>query len=307
MVNKLQQKLKKGYRIAVLGLKKIPFVDGLSIYDVIAKFAVGIFEGAVTNRAASIAFSFFLALFPGILFLFSLIPYIQIQGFQDEVYRMLQDVLPPTSYDAAASTIEDILNNRRSNVLSFGIVFALIFATNGINALLSNFSQSFHKMESRNFWEQWIAAFVLTLVLSVFLIAAAVLITLSGNVTDYLVEKDILSETLATAISYSRLVITLLLVLISISIILYYGPNKSRQWRLFSPGALLAFVLVLMSSAAFNVYVQNFSQYNKLYGSIGTLMVILLWIYINSIGLIIGYELNASIVSAKQDHYKELN
>lgn len=307
MLEKLVFKLKFVYRLVVIGLKKVPFVDGLTLYDIIAKFFLGIFEGAVTNRAASIAFSFFLALFPGILFLFSLIPFIQIQGFQDEVYKMLQDVLPPTSYDVAASTIEDILNNRRSNVLGFGIVFALVFATNGINALLSNFGQSFHKMESRNFWEQWLAAFVLTLLLSVFLIAAAILITLSGNVTAYLVNKSYISETIATIINYSRILITLVLVLLSISIILYYGPSKSRQWRLFSPGAILAFLLVLISSGAFNVYVQNFSQYNKLYGSIGTLMVILLWIYINSIGLIIGYELNASIVSAKQDHYKDLN
>jgi membrane protein len=302
MFKLLWKKIHYLYRLLVIALKKVPFGEQLSLYDVIEKFVLGIIEGAVTNRAASIAFSFFLALFPGILFLFSLIPFIQIAGFQDEIYQMLQDVMPPNSYEVAASTIEDILNNRRGNILSFGIVFALIFATNGINSLLSNFSQSFHKMDARNFWQQWLAAFILTIVLSVFLLVGVALITLTGNVTDFMVERGYISTAIATAISYLRIFVTLFLVLLSISIILYFGPNKSRQWRLFSPGAFLAFLLVLASSAAFNVYVQNFSQYNKLYGSIGTLIVILLWIYINSIGLIIGYELNASIVSARENH-----
>ena len=145
MFKLLWKKIHYLYRLLVIALKKVPFGEQLSLYDVIEKFVLGIIEGAVTNRAASIAFSFFLALFPGILFLFSLIPFIQIAGFQDEIYQMLQDVMPPNSYEVAASTIEDILNNRRGNILSFGIVFALIFATNGINSLLSNFSQSFHK------------------------------------------------------------------------------------------------------------------------------------------------------------------
>jgi membrane protein len=302
MLELLRKKFMYLYRLAIIGLKRIPFGEQVSLYDVIEKFVLGIVEGAVTNRAASIAFSFFLALFPGILFLFSLIPYIQIAGFQDEIYQLLKDVMPPTSYEVAASTIDDILQNRRGNILGFGIVFALIFATNGINALLSNFTQSFHKMESRNFWQQWVAAFVLTIVLSLFLLVGVALITLSANVTDVLVARGYISTTVATAISYSRIFVTLFLVLLSISIILYFGPNKNRQWRLFSPGAFLAFLLVILSSVAFNVYVQNFSQYNKLYGSIGTLIVILLWIYINSIGLIIGYELNASIVSAKENH-----
>jgi membrane protein len=301
MFQLLWKKIHYLYRLLVIALKKVPFGEQLSLYDVIEKFVLGIIEGAVTNRAASIAFSFFLALFPGILFLFSLIPFIQIAGFQDEIYQMLQDVMPPNSYEVAATTIEDILNNRRGNILSFGIVFALIFATNGINSLLSNFSQSFHKMDARNFWQQWLAAFVLTIVLSVFLLVGVALITLTGNVTDFMVDRGYISTGIATAISYLRIFVTLFLVLLSISIILYFGPNKSRQWRLFSPGAFLAFLLVLASSAAFNVYVQNFSQYNKLYGSIGTLIVILLWIYINSIGLIIGYELNASIVSAREN------
>jgi membrane protein len=302
MMKLIALKLKRLYRWVIVWLKKIPYIDGLSLYDVIEKFVLGIVEGAVTNRAASVAFSFFLALFPGILFLFSLIPYIQISGFQDEIYHLLQDILPPTSYDAAQSTISDILNNRRGNVLGFGFFFALVFATNGINALLSNFSQSFHHLESRNFWQQWIAAFILTIFLSILLIVGVALITLSGNVTDYFVNRGWITEGLAAIISYSRTTLILAIVLFSISLILYFSPNKRRTWRLFSPGAILAFVLVLLSSLAFDWYVQNFSQYNKLYGSIGTLIVILLWIYINSIGLIIGYELNASIAVARNDN-----
>ena len=120
----------------------IPLFDGLSLYDVAIFFWKGIYEGAVTSRAASISFSFFLALFPGVIFVFTLIPFIPIDGFQHELFRLLRDVLPPNSFDAAYSTITDILTIKRGDLLGITVAAALFFATNGTLALIGNFGQT---------------------------------------------------------------------------------------------------------------------------------------------------------------------
>ena len=238
----------------------LPLFEGLSLYDVATFFFKGIAKGRVTNRAASISYSFFLALFPGIIFLFSMIAFFPIHGLEEEIFEIFRRVLPPDTYEATRSTIEDILKNRRPDLLSFGFFFALIFATNGINSLISNFNDTVHQLETRSFWRQQLVAIGLTALLSIMFI----------------------------------LVVTLL-----IAFLYNFGPSKNREWRFISPGAILATMLIILSSIGFSYYVSHFSQYNKLYGSIGTLIVILLWIYINALVLIIGFELNASIAFAK--------
>jgi len=145
---------------------KLPWFQGLSVYNVTVFFLKGIYEGRITNRAASVAFSFFLALFPGIIFMFSLIPYFPIEGIEDEIFFTFQRILPPDTYEATKSTIDDLLNNRRSSLLSFGFLFALLFATNGVHSMISNFNDSYHQIDARSFWKQQLAAVSLTIVLS---------------------------------------------------------------------------------------------------------------------------------------------
>lgn len=274
---------------------RLPLFDGLSAYDVAVFFGKGIYEGAVTSRAASISFSFFLALFPGVIFLFTLIPFIPVEGFQSELFKLLRDVLPPNSFDAAYSTITDILTIKRGDLLGLTVVAAFFFATNGTLSLIGNFGQSVHRLNVRGFWSQYLAAFLLTLALSVLLILGITALTLSEvYVSEWLGGE--LGPWLAAA---CRWIVLLGLVLLSISLLFYFGPMRSAPWRFVSPGALLATLLVWLTSYLFGIYVTDFSRYNQLYGSIGTLMIIQLWIYVNAIGLIIGFELNASMAEAK--------
>jgi membrane protein len=274
---------------------KLPLFDGLSAYDVAVFFWKGIYEGAVSSRAASISFSFFLALFPGVIFLFTLIPFIPVDGFQSELFKLLRDVLPPNSFDAAYSTITDILTIKRGDLLGVTVLAAFFFATNGTLSLIGNFGQSIHRLNVRGFWSQYLAAFLLTLALSVLLIAGITVLTLSEV---YLAEF-IGGELGLWITAASRWVVLLGLVLLSISLLFYFGPMRSAPWRFVSPGALLATLLVWLTSYLFGIYVTDFSRYNQLYGSIGTLMIIQLWLYVNAIGLIIGFELNASMAEAK--------
>ncbi len=274
---------------------RLPLFDGLSAYDVAVFFWKGIYEGSVSSRAASISFSFFLALFPGVIFLFTLIPFIPVAGFQSELFKLLRDVLPPNSFDAAYTTITDILTIKRGDLLSVTVLAAFFFATNGTLSLIGNFGQSIHRLNVRGFWSQYLAAFLLTLALSALLIVGITVLTLSEvNLGEWVGGE--LGLWIAAA---TRWIVLLGLVLLSISLLFYFGPMRSAPWRFVSPGALLATLLVWLTSYLFGIYVTDFSQYNQLYGSIGTLMIIQLWLYVNAIGLIIGFELNASMAEAK--------
>lgn len=280
----------------------IPFLDSMSLWQVIRFFYEAIIEGSVSSRASSIAYSFFLAIFPGILFFFTLIPYIPIPNLQGEVFRLLQDVLPPTSYDATYSTIADVLSNKNSGLLSFGFVAALLFATNGTSSLLANFGQTVHRIESPNFWKVYLYSLILTVIFSLVFIVGVAAIILTHNVTDFMVEKNWIKEATGELLQNFRWLVLLSVLLLSICSLYYLSPIRQRQWSFFSIGAILATTLIVLSSWLFGYYVDNFSQYNKLYGSIGTLMVIMLWIYINAFVLIIGFELNMSIAAARRAH-----
>jgi membrane protein len=285
-------------------LQKIrpPFLENLSLWDLGTFFYRALYEGAVSSRAASVAFSFFMALFPGVIFVFTLIPFIPIDGFQEELFALLQDVLPPNSFEATQSTINDILTVQRGDLLGVTVLAALIFATNGTLALIANFTQSVYNIGHRNFWSQYLAAFVLTVVLSVLLIAGiAFLVASEGLLADWMQHRTQIGTEWKLLIAW-RYAILIVLILLSVSLVFKYGPASKAPWRLISPGAVLATVLVVASSAAFGFYVAHFARYNQLYGSIGTLLILQLWIYINAIGLIVGYELNASVAQAHKSH-----
>lgn len=278
---------------------KLPMFDGLSLYDVSSFFFRGIVEGSVTSRAGSIAYSFFLALFPGIIFLFTLIPFFPVAGLEDEVFDVFERILPPDTWEASRATIRDVMSNKRGGLLSFGFLLALIFSTNGVNAIIANFNQTVHEIETRNFWKQQLVSLGLTFVLSINFLLGIVIIIFSADVLNSLLTFFGLGVVSSLAVELSRFGLLVSLVFFGIVLLYNYGTARQRHWRFFSPGAILATLLIIISSAGFSFYVANFSQYNKLYGSIGTLIVILLWIYINALVLIIGFELNASIAQVK--------
>ena len=278
---------------------KLPLFEGLSLYDVATFFWRGMIEGAVPSRASAISFSFFLALFPGVIFLFTLIPFIPLEGFQDQLFELLKEFLPPNSFDAAYTTINDILTIKRGDLLSVTIVATLIFSTNGTLSLIGNFGLTIHKLNVRGFWSQYIAALALTVALSLLLLLGISLILVSQSFLSHYIQDEILGVPLATMLIWARNFIVLTIILLAISMLFYFGPMRSAPWRFVSPGAILATLLVAASSTLFGVYVTYFSTYNQFYGSIGTLLIIQLWIYVNAMGLLIGFELNASMAEAK--------
>ncbi len=282
-------------------IKPIGFA-GLSIYDVAIFFWKGLMEGAITTRASSLAFNFFLAFFPSIIVFFTLIPYIPIEGLQDTLMDLLSVVLPPSTNKITFATLDDIINNPRGDLLSIGFVLALYFSTNGINSLIEAFNASFHIKESRPLIQQRILSLGLTLLLSIMLIIAISSIIFGKLAVNYLTEYELISDNAGELILYGKWITILLMLFFGISTLFHLGPALKSKWKLFTPGSIFATIFIIITSIGFNYYINHFSQYNKVYGSIGTLMIILVWMYFNSIILLTGFELNASISNAKRNN-----
>tara|TARA_B100001758_G_scaffold131327_1_gene112953 strand:- start:855 stop:1748 length:894 start_codon:yes stop_codon:yes gene_type:complete len=280
-------------------IKPIGF-SGLSIYDVAIFFWKGLIEGAITTRASSLAFNFFLAFFPSIIVFFTLIPYIPIDGLQETLMDLLSVILPPSTNTITFTTLDDIINNPRGGLLSIGFILALYFSTNGVNSLIEAFNASFHIRETRPIIKQRILSLGLTLLLSTMLIITIILIIFGKLAVNYLTEYELISLYAGEFILYGKWFAMLLMLFFGISILFHLGPSSKSEWNLFTPGSIFTTFFIIITSIGFNYYINHFSQYNKVYGSIGTLMIILLWMYFNSIILLTGFELNASISNARK-------
>jgi membrane protein len=276
----------------------LPGFEGLSFYVVSKFFIQGIRNGALNMRATSLAFSFFLALFPSVIFLFTLIPYIPINNFQDQLFNLMKSLLPQAAFEATEETIFDIIKNPRGGLLSFGFISALYFSTNGFNAMINAFNETYHQIEIRSPLMQRLVALLIVIVTTLLLLTAIALIIGSEIAFQLFIKRDQLEYYL---IYYGQWFILIALCYTFISFNYFMGPKISKGWKFFSAGAVFATVLTILTSVLFAYYVNNFANYNKLYGSIGTLIVIMLWLYINSLILLLGFDLNASITRAKRE------
>jgi membrane protein len=286
----------------------LPGFDGLPLYNVAGFFVKGLYEGYITSRASAISFSFFLAIFPSLIFFFTIIPFIPIENFQSTLLDLIHDFMPKSAYETVKETVEDIVTRPRGGLLSIGFILALYFSTNGINNMMEAFNNTYHTIETRSSFRQWLISALLVFILTVLLILSIGLMTLGPVILSVFIPVKILEST------FYSILIWLLTWLLSvsafffaISFLYYLAPARRRDFRFISAGSSLATVLVILTTAGFNFYVDNFAKYNILYGSIGTLMVVLLWIYFNAISLLIGFELNASIYKAKREKKEVTN
>lgn len=279
----------------------IPGFSPLPLYTVGTFFIQEISKDSLVDKASSLAYNFMLAIFPAIIFVFTLIPYIPVDGFQDQLLDLLALVLPGTAYQAVETTLLEIIKNKNGGLLSFGFLAALFFATNGIINLMSAFNKSSLIIETRGWFKQRFVAINLT-ILMFFALMFGIIIMIIG---EYAV--DLIRNSLKLRDSFwlfFQLVIkwfTLIgIYFVTISLLYRYGPAHTKKWRLFSPGSWLATLLAVLTFWGFGYYINNFGTYNKLYGSIGTLIVIMIWLYLNSLIILVGFELNASIELSKR-------
>jgi membrane protein len=269
----------------------------LTLYDIGYFFLVETQKSSINTRASAVAFTFFLAMFPAIIFFFSLIPFLPIDNLHQQIINDMHALLPENAYQAAVETIDDLVKNQHNGLLSFGFLVTLYFSTNGINALIDAFNQAIHVVETRSFIKQRVVSLCLLAALSLLVLTASLLIIFSEIAMNYAIAHGLLlSDGLVIILlTLGKWLTVFLLLFTAISLLYYYGPVNSANYKLISPGALLATVLSITASLLFNYYVNNFGTYNKVYGSIGTIMVIMLWLQFNCLIMLIGFDLNAKI------------
>ena len=277
---------------------RLPGFEGLSIYDLLELYLRGIVKGALTTRASAIAFSFFTAIFPFLLFVIILMPYIPIDGFQVEFERFLNDFLPPqTSEFFFANIFENISGGSGAGLLSSVFLLSMLLMANGVNAVFSGFENSYHEQLTRNVFQQYMYALGVALILAVLVLLT---VAFFGYTQIYIITplNDALETEKATAeqwIAIVKYLFFILMVYLATATLYYFGTKEGRHTRFFSVGALLTTLLIILTSYLFGIYIDNFSQYNKLYGSIGALLILLLYLWLNANILLLGYELNASL------------
>lgn len=276
---------------------------GLSVYAVIVLFIEEFLTGTLMSKASSLAYSFMLALFPATIFLFTLIPYIPIHNFQQNLLDLISLILPnQKATQFFNSNIVDVIRNQNGKLLSFGFLSALIFATNGVANLMRAFNRSSLVLETRTWLKiRWVAL-VLTVVISISLLAAILIMTVGQSVLNFLQAHIFTKHHFWLYIlAFTRWIIVVAIFFVVVSILYRYGPAHKTRWKFLNPGSILATCLAVLTSLGFSYYINHFSSYNKIYGSIGTLIVVMLWLFLNSLIILMGFELNANIDFAKRN------
>jgi len=281
---------------------KIPGLEGMNIYDLLKMYISGIVKGALTSRAGSIAFSFFIALFPFALFVLTLIPFVPIEGFQEDFMSFIFKVMPSKeASDAVAHVLNDIANNKYAELLSFGFILSIFLMTNGVNAILSGFEYTYHQIETRTVVRQYIVSLAISLVLTLFLLITVGVIIFIEFFVKSLNEQGMVSDA-GYWVGILQVLILIAMLYIVISFLYYFGTREGKNMSFSSPGSILTIILFMLNFKIFKIYIEKFAQYNQLYGSIGTVLVIMLFIWLNSIILLLGFELNASLLKLHHQH-----
>ena len=281
--------VKLSKRIKILG------TNGLSLYNLLEIYGTGIIKGTFSSRASSIAYSFFIAIFPFLLFILNLIPYLDfIDGFLNRFLNFIENLLPAQTADLFYPVIADIAVNPRGGLLSFSIILALFLSANGVNSIFSAFEYSFHVTINRTFFRQYAVALGVSILLALLLLTTVGVILYGEYLINQLVGKAYIQDHVYI-VSILQLVIFILMVYTIISILYYFGTKQGKESHFFSLGALVTTILFLLTTYLFGIYINNFSNYNELYGSLGALLIMLFYIWINSNLLLLGFELNISL------------
>ena len=301
MKEKLRQIPLLGPLVDALELIKLPGGNGFSFYDLIQMYLLGIVRGAFTARAGSVSFSFFMALFPFLLFVLNLIPFIPIANFDSVLLEFIEALLPQDTHVFFTSIFHDIQSKPRGGLLSSVFVLSVFLTANGVSAIFGSFEESYHVKLTRNFFKQYLIAIGVSVLLAfLLLLAVAVFVFfelyLLRNLSDYIPGTF-------NWIRTGQLFFFIVLAYFSISTLYFFGTVEGKITRFFSPGAFLTTLLLIASTYLFGIYVDRFSNYNQLYGSIGALLLFMLYTWINSILLLLGFELNATLTRLNKRSY----
>jgi len=304
--------------VAFLKKVKLPAFEGLSLYDLIEMYILGIVQGALSSRASSIAFSLFMALFPLLIFLVTLVPFlipyasVGNENFDAQFLLFLESFLPTATGEYFGEIYQQIKDQKSGGVLSSAFFISIFLMANGVNAIFGGFENSYHIDLTRNFLRQYAYALMVGLILSILLMfGAAAFVYFEFYIVDYLSEWAAktrgydLTENDIVGAQIGKILFFVILSYFTTAILYYFGTAEGKQVKFFSVGALMTTILFLLTSYLFGVYVEKFARYNELYGALGGLLILMVFIWLNSNILLLGFELNASLNSLRKNIKKD--
>ncbi|MFM7358848.1 MAG: YihY/virulence factor BrkB family protein [Sediminibacterium sp.] len=275
----------------------IPGFQQLPVYDVVIFFMQQINRVGLNDRAAAISFNLIMALPASLLFLFSLIPYFpQAQKMELQVLALFKDIAPNSATYFFIKDLLDGLLDKHVGIFSFGFLLVLFYASNAMMGVIRTFDKSIEEKKSYFMHQRW-RAIRLTLLLIILVVISVSLLLLGKNELIYVL-KNVFHIKKSERIIWwngTRWVTIVALLYFGIAFVYKYAPSLKKRWKLISPGAILATMLTLLTTLLFSYWVNHFAAYDKVYGSIGTVLILMLLIYFNSLILLIGFELNVSI------------
>jgi membrane protein len=292
----------------------LPGFEGFSVYEIARLFFRALLDGTLMTRAAAISFKLFIAFFPATIVLLTLIPFVPVPTAQDALLHSFQEFLPAEVYRFLESELQNLIVRPHGTLLSFSFLGGVYFASNSVDAILSGFKGSSNVTSWHSPWKQRLLSVVLLFVLGALLVVAIPIMTVSGSMIRMLRDLNFLTSDLqVVALHVVRWTMATALLMASISLLYQAGDprpagarRRRRRFRLVSPGAVVAVAMVIVMSQLLAVFFRHFTDYNALYGSIGAILAVQLWIYSNMVVVLIGHELNVSISRARHDRSQRL-
>jgi membrane protein len=277
----------------------LPGFNGIPLFDVVRFFFIQVQKTSFNERASSIAFNLLLAIPPAMIFIFTLIPYLPVKDLLEQVFELIRDVMPgEKNHGPIIDFLKDFASTERSGLLSFGFLLALYFSSNAMIGIMGSFNKmNYIGFSQRHYFHDRWVAIKLTLILFLIILLSIVALVTRGAVLTWLGIED---PAIRTIILNVRWLVILALFFFIISFIYRHAPAVHKKWKFINPGSILATFMMIAFTMGFSYYVVNFGNYDKLYGSIGTILILMLLIYFNSLVLLIGFELNVSISSLRK-------
>jgi membrane protein len=278
----------------------LPGFQGIPLFDVVRFFFQQAKKIGFTERASAISFNFTMTIPPVIIFLFTLLPYLPIsKDFNNQIFQFIKDIVPgDNNNQPLIKFLKDILSHPRTGLLSTGFILAMFFSSNGVMGIMRSFDKQYVGFIKRKGLQQRIVALRLTFILFILFFGCIFFLVMQRAMLKWMGIKKTM---IVAVLNDLRWVFIVLLFFFSISFIYRYAPSVHKKWKIISPGSILATFLMIVFTAGFSWYVSNFSHYNELYGSISTILILMLLIYFNSLVLLIGFELNVSISSLRHE------
>ncbi len=270
----------------------------ISYYSVFKIFKNKLIEDEIFERSLAVAFSFTIASFPLIIFLFTLLPYINAwvpEIDSEKILIFLQNIMPSDMFSITKNTILDLVETKRGGLLSIGVISSIFLSSNGFNTLIKTFNSCHRIRENRSFYETRLIAMLLTFVFFIVTIIAIVLSTLGDFIINIILEYNLFDDAEYYTINSYKLLSLFTSFYLLITSIFYFAPVTHNKWTFISSGSIISAIGCVAISLAFSYYINNFPTYNKLYGSIGILIAYMGWVYVISSIILIGFEWNTSI------------